>query len=115
MAVRIQGEQLMTHLNTLAFVSVPKHFKLSPALARRDRLIGRLEGQKRLAADPSYIPVSKRWQKTPDGSKALVDHYRHLRPWWRKDEAGNLISSIQIFVPQALIRDNFKDQIYYVR
>jgi hypothetical protein len=95
-AVRIHGEQPMTHLNTLAFVSVPKHSALSPVLARRNRLIDRLEEQKRLVADPSYNPVSKRWKKTPDGSKALVDHYRRIRPWWRKDEAGNLVLTIRI-------------------
>ena len=95
-AVLIQGEQLMTHLNTLAFVSVPKHFSLSPVLARRARLIDRLEEQKLLAADPTYSPMSKRWQKTPDGSKALVDHYRRIRPWWRRDEAGNLVLTIKV-------------------
>jgi hypothetical protein len=95
-AVRIQGEQLMTHLNTLAFVSVPKHSPLSPVLARRNRLIDRLEEQKLLAADPTYSPVSKRWRKTPDGSKVLVDHYRRIRPWWRKDEAGNLVLTIKV-------------------
>ncbi len=86
----------MTHLNTLAFVTVPKHSSLTPVIGRRNRLINRLEEQKRLAADPNFIPVSKRWKKTPDGSKALVDHYRRIRPWWRKDEAGNLIFSVRV-------------------
>ena len=40
----------MTHLNTLAFVTVPKHSSLSPVIGRRKRLIDRLEEQKRLAA-----------------------------------------------------------------
>jgi hypothetical protein len=84
----------MTHLNTLAFVTVPKHSSLSPVIGRHNRLIDRLEEQKRLAPDPNFIPLSKRWKKTPDGSKALVDHYRRIRPWWRKDEAGNLILTI---------------------
>ena len=95
-AVRIQGEQLMTHLNTLAFVSVPKDSAISPILNRRNRLIDRLEEQKLLAADPTHIPVTKRWKKTPDGSKALVDHYRRIRPWWRRDEAGNLVLTIKV-------------------
>jgi hypothetical protein len=86
----------MPHLNTLAFVTVPKHSALSPVIGRRNRLIDRLEEQKRHAADPTYIPVSKRWKKTPDGSKALVDHYRRIRPWWRKDEAGNLILTVRV-------------------
>ncbi len=79
----------MTHLNALAFVSVPKSSALNPIQIRRTRLIERLEEQKRLAKDPSFTPVTKRWKKTPDGSKALVDHYRRISPWWRKDESGN--------------------------
>lgn len=95
-AVIVHGEQLMTHLNTLAFVSVPKYLALSPVIGRRNRLIDRLEEQKRIAADPSYIPLTKRWKKTPDGSKALVDHYHRIRPWWRKDDAGNLILTVRV-------------------
>jgi len=53
----------MIHLNTLAFVSVPKHSALSPTQIRRQRLIERLEEQKRLAADPAYAPVVERWKK----------------------------------------------------
>ena len=86
----------MAHLNTLAFVSVPKHSALSPVLASSNRLIERLEEQKLLAADPTHLPVTKRWKKTPDGSKSLVDHYRRIRPWWRKDEAGNLVLTIKV-------------------
>jgi hypothetical protein len=36
LAVRIQGEQLMAHLNTLAFVTVPKYSALSPVLGGVD-------------------------------------------------------------------------------
>jgi hypothetical protein len=86
----------MTQLNALAFVSVPKHSALSPLQVRRNRLIERLEEQKRLSSDPSYAPVVKRWRKTPDGSKALVDHYRRLKPWWRTDDDGNVILTIKI-------------------
>ncbi len=86
----------MAHLNTLAFVSVPKHSALSPTLTRRNRLIERLEEQKRLAADPSYAPVVKRWKKAADGSKILQDHYRRLKPWWKTDDDGNVILTIKV-------------------
>ena len=86
----------MTHLNSLAFVAVPKNSGLSPTLIRRYRLVERLEEQKLLASNPSYIPVSKRWKKTPDGSKSLVDHYRRISPWWRVEESGNLVLTIKV-------------------
>ena len=86
----------MAHLNTLAFVTVPKNSGHSPTLIRRYRLVERLEEQKLLASNPSYIPVTKRWKKTPDGSKVLMDHYRRISPWWRVDESGNLVLTIKV-------------------
>lgn len=86
----------MTHLNTLAFITVPKNSALSHTVIRHYRLIHRLEDQKRLASNPSYIPVSKHWKKTPDGAKTLVDHYRRISPWWRVDESGNLVLTIKV-------------------
>ncbi len=85
----------MAHLNTLAFVSVPKHSALSPTQIRRQRLIERLEEQRRLAADLSYAPVVGRWKKLPDGSKVLVDHCRRLKPWWKADANGNVILTVK--------------------
>ena len=47
----------MIHLNTLAFVSVPKHSALSRTQIRRQRMIECLGEQRRLVADPAYAPV----------------------------------------------------------
>lgn len=85
----------MTHLSTLAFTTIPREATRNPTLIRRQRLIERLEEQKTLLNDPSFIPVSKRWKKTPDGSKTLVDHYRRLKPWWIRDANGNVILTVR--------------------
>jgi hypothetical protein len=85
----------MIHLSSLAFTSIPREATRNPTLIRRQRLVERLEEQKRLLSDPSFTPVSKRWKKTPEGSKALVDHYRRLRPWWVKDIEGNVILTVR--------------------
>ena len=81
----------MSNLKSLTFTILPAPFIKSAKFARREILIDRLEEQRQLAKDPSYIPVVKRWKKTPDGSKALVDHPRRLKPWWKADGAGNLV------------------------
>jgi hypothetical protein len=39
--------------------------------------------------------VVKRWKKTPDGSKALVDHPRRLKPWWKADEKGFVVLTVR--------------------
>ena len=64
----------MSNLKSLTFTVLPQPFVHNPKFARRQRLIERLEEQRRLAQDPTFIPVAKRWKKTADGSKALVDH-----------------------------------------
>lgn len=81
----------MTHLNALKFTTVPKSDVYNPTLKRRRRLVERLEEQKLLVADQSYIPVQKRWKKNSDGSRSIVDHYRRIKPWWRVEADGNVI------------------------
>lgn len=85
----------MTHLSSLNFIPAPKQAPSDPKAIRRQRLIERLEEQKRLLKDPSYTPVTKRWKKAADGSKTLVDHYRRLKPWWTVDLNGNVILTVK--------------------
>ena len=85
----------MSNLKSLTFTILPAPFIKSAKFARRERLIDRLEEQRHLAKDPSFIPVVKRWKKTPDGSKALVDHPRRLKPWWKADEKGFVVLTVR--------------------
>jgi hypothetical protein len=84
----------MTYLSSLSFTTVP-HTTNDPKQIRRQRLLERLEEQRRLAADPSFLPVVKVWKKSPDGSRVLVDSYRRLKPWWKTDSTGNVILTIR--------------------
>jgi len=85
----------MNTLKSLTFTSIPAPLIKTAKFARRERLIDRLEEQRQLAKDPSFIPVVKRWKKTPDGSKALVDHPRRLKPWWKSDEKGSVVLTVR--------------------
>ena len=67
----------MNHLKLLNFTIVPAK-KHDPKPIRRVRLIERLEEQRRLAQDPTFAPIVRRWKKTADGSKGLVEHYCRL-------------------------------------
>jgi hypothetical protein len=84
----------MAHLSSLSFTTAPQK-SYDPKQVRRQKLIERLEEQKRLVADPTFIPVVKRWKKNPDGSKSIFDHYRRLKPWWTVDAAGTVILTIR--------------------
>ena len=61
----------MSNLKSLTFTVLPAPFIKSAKFARRERLIDRLEEQRQLAKDPSYIPVVKRWKKALDGSMGV--------------------------------------------
>lgn len=93
-AVYNQMRQSMSHLSSLSFTTAPQK-TYDPKRVRRQRLIDRLEEQKRLAADPSFIPVDRRWKKNPDGSKSIFDHYRRIKPWWTNDAAGTVILTVR--------------------
>jgi hypothetical protein len=84
----------MAHLSSLSFTTAPQK-SYDQKQVRRLKLIERLDEQKRLASDPTFIPVVKRWKKNPDGSKSIFDHYRRLKPWWTVDAAGTVILTIR--------------------
>jgi hypothetical protein len=55
-------EDDMTALKSLTFTALPKS-GANPVLNRRTTILARLEEQKLLLNDPSYIRVSQRWRK----------------------------------------------------
>ena len=81
----------MSHLKSLTFTVSPQQIARNPKLIRRQKLVDRLEDQLRLAKDPSYAPVIRRWKRSEDGPKVPVDLHRQIRPWWRTDGAGSLV------------------------
>ena len=81
----------MAHLKSLTFTVAPQQIARNPKLVRRQRLIDRLEEQQKLAADPAFTVVVRRWVKAPDGVKQPVDRHRRVKPWWKADGAGNLV------------------------
>jgi len=71
----------MTALKSLTFTTLPKA-GANPVLNRRTATISRLEEQKLLLNDPSYIRVSQRWTKK-DGERVPVERRQRVTPWWR--------------------------------
>ena len=81
----------MAHLKSLTFTVAPQQIARNPKLVRRQRLIDRLEEQQKLAADPAFTVLVRRWVKDTDGIKQPVDRHRRVKPWWTADGAGNLV------------------------
>jgi Family of unknown function (DUF6641) len=82
----------MPILKNLTFTAVPARSH-DPVAARRDKLAQRLEEQKALLADPSYVRVVQRWVGKGD-DRRQVEKRQRVKPWWRADAAGHLVMSV---------------------
>ena len=81
----------MTHLKSLTLTVAPHQIERNPKLLRRQRRIERLEEQQKLAADPTFTVLVRRWIKDLDGVKQPFDRQKRVKPWWKADGNGSLV------------------------
>ena len=62
----------------------------NPVLARRAKLVHRLEQQKQLAQDPNFVVTVSKRLRNEAGSRELVQLQKRVRPWWREDVLGTI-------------------------
>jgi hypothetical protein len=79
----------MTALKSLTFTTLPK-VGANPTMDRRANIIDRLEEQKRLVNDPSYVRTVRTWVKK-DGQRTPVDKQQRVLPWWRVTANGSYV------------------------
>ena len=84
----------MSNLKTLTFTATPKR-DTSPQHTRRVRMIERLEEQKKLLSENTYVRLVRRW-KTEGGERVLTEKTVPVRPWWKVDEKGQVIFSVRV-------------------
>ena len=82
----------MPILKNLTFTSVPVRSH-DPVAVRRAKLVSRLEEQRLLLHNPSYVRTVQRWAGKGD-ERRQVEKQQRVRPWWRTDSAGNLVMSV---------------------
>src|SRR5471030_2511041 len=82
----------MPVLKSLTFTAVPARSQ-DPVANRRAKLVGRLEEQRLLLQNPSYVRTVQRWTGKGD-ERRQVEKRQRVRPWWRADAAGNLVMSV---------------------
>jgi hypothetical protein len=68
---------------------------VNPTLDRRANIIARLEEQKLLLNDPSYIRTVRTWVKK-DGQLTPVDKHQRVVPWWRVNEHGSYVFFVRV-------------------
>lgn len=76
-------------LKALTFTSLTAS-RQNPVIARRAKLVHRLEQQKQLALDPNFVPYVSKWVRNEAGTKELVKLQKRVRPWWREDVLGTI-------------------------
>lgn len=82
-------------LKSLTFVPQPKP-NSDPLIIKRERMVARLEDQKKLLADPNFVRTVKRWERKEGGEKVLVERPLRTSKWWQPDGNGAFVMSVKV-------------------
>jgi hypothetical protein len=82
----------MSFLKSLTLTNLPVRSN-DPVANRRAKLVSRLEEQRQLLQDPSYVRVIQRWTGKGD-ERRQVEKKQQVRPWWRADPAGKIVMCV---------------------
>ena len=82
-------------LKSFTFVAQPKPTS-DPLIIKRERMIARLEDQKKLLADPNFVRTVKRWERKEGGEKVLVERPLRTSKWWQLDQNGGFVMTVKV-------------------
>jgi hypothetical protein len=82
-------------LKSFTFVPQPK-VNNDPVAIKRERMISRLEDQKKLLADPSFVRRVKRWERKENGEKVLIEKPLRTSRWWQPDQNDAYLFTVKI-------------------
>jgi hypothetical protein len=82
-------------LKSFTFVPQPR-FNSDPLLMKRERMVSRLEDQKKLLADPNFVRRAKRWHRREDGEKVLIEKPLRTSKWWQPDQSGGYLLTVKV-------------------
>jgi Family of unknown function (DUF6641) len=82
----------LSFLKSLSLTNLPARIH-DPVANRRAKLVNRLEEQRQLLQDPSYIRVIQRWTGKGD-ERRQIEKKQRVRPWWRVDSAGKIVMCV---------------------
>ena len=82
----------MTSLKTLTFKSIERNRRESEIIARRQKLIVKLEEQQKVLEHhlkgEQYVVTCPKWMQNNHGERVLVEKQRVIRPWFFKRDGG---------------------------
>jgi hypothetical protein len=84
---------MSTIMKTLQFAALPTKSISDPVANRRNKIIEKLEEQRKLADDPSYVRKSTHWRgKGPE--RTMVEQIQKVRSWAKVDATGRMVLGI---------------------
>jgi hypothetical protein len=89
----------MSLLKSLTFTALPRAVPVSAEQHRRNKLVARLREQLELAkADvegKAYVVKKRRWERTEDGQKVMIEVDKRLKRWWSAATDGSVILAVK--------------------
>jgi hypothetical protein len=82
-------------LKSFTFVPQPKNNN-DPLIIKRERMVSRLEDQKKLLADPLFVRRVKRWERKESGEKVLIEKPLRTSKWWQPDQNGGYVMTVKV-------------------
>jgi hypothetical protein len=82
-------------LKSFTFVPQPK-INSDPLIIKRERMVARLEDQKKLLADPSFVRRVKRWERKEGGEEVLIEKPLRTSKWWQPDQNGGFVMTVKV-------------------
>ena len=82
-------------LKSFTFVPQPK-ISSDPLTIKRERMVSRLEDQKKLLADPTFVRRVKRWERKENGEKVLIEKPLRTSRWWQADQNGAYLLTVKV-------------------
>ena len=82
----------MTSLKTLTFKTIERNRRASEIIARRQKLIVKLEEQQKVLEHhmkgEQYVVTGPKWMRNNHGERVLVQKQRVIRPWFFERDGG---------------------------
>ena len=105
----------MNVLKELTLAAVPRENSPSPQQKRRDKLIAHLREQLAMAEAEIdgriHVVKKRRWERTQDGQKHLVEVNKRLKQWWGKPQQdGKLLLTVR-YGAKAIEFEKGKDAV----
>ena len=82
----------MAPLKTLTFKTIERNRRESEIIARRQKLIVKLEKQQKVlehhVKSEQYVVTGPKWMRNNHGERVLIEKQRSIRPWFFKRDGG---------------------------